>query len=97
MKNSFCSRFKRARRETALGDEGGPVINAPQEMAIELQDAGRAYTKLSESDRNVIDMVVFNGLSYQHAATQSGCAIGTIKSRLCRARMQLELDLNSTS
>ncbi|MGC0055825.1 sigma-70 family RNA polymerase sigma factor (plasmid) [Brucella pituitosa] len=97
MKNSFCSRFKRARRETALGDEGGPVINAPQEMAIELQDVGRAYTKLSESHRNVIDMVVFNGLSYQHAATQSGCTIGTIESRLCRARMQLELDLNSTS
>ncbi|WP_421522368.1 sigma-70 family RNA polymerase sigma factor [Ochrobactrum quorumnocens] len=97
MKNSFCSRFKRARRETPLGDERGPVINAPQEMAIELQDVGRAYTRLSESHRSVIEMVVFNGLSYEHAATQSGCTIGTIKSRLCRARMQLESDLNSAS
>jgi len=97
MKNSFCSRFKRARRETALGDEPGPVIHAPQETAIELQDVGRAYNKLSASHRSVIDMVVFNGLSYEHAATKTGCTIGTIKSRLCRARMQLEADVNPAS
>ncbi|MGW6780243.1 sigma-70 family RNA polymerase sigma factor [Brucella pseudogrignonensis] len=94
MKNSFCSRFKRARRETPLGYEPGPVIDAPQEMAIELQDVGRAFSKLSARHRDVIDMVVFNGLSYQHAALQTGCTIGTIKSRLSRARMQLESDLN---
>jgi RNA polymerase sigma-70 factor (ECF subfamily) len=97
MKNSFCSRFKRARRETPLLDETGPTISAPQEMAIELQDVGRAYSKLSARHRNVIDLVVFNGLSYEHAATESGCTIGTIKSRLCRARMQLESDLNAAS
>jgi RNA polymerase sigma-70 factor (ECF subfamily) len=58
---------------------------------------GRAYSKLSARHRNVIDLVVFNGLSYEHAATESGCTIGTIKSRLCRARMQLESDLNAAS
>ncbi|WP_079211029.1 sigma-70 family RNA polymerase sigma factor [Brucella pituitosa] len=97
MKNSFCSRIKRARREQPLVDEQGPMINAPQEMSIELQDVGRAYAKLSVSHQNVIDMVVFNGLSYEHAATQTGCTIGTIKSRLFRARMQLEADLNPAS
>jgi len=93
MKNSFCSRFKKARRERPLGDELGPVIHPPQDSAMDLQDVGRAYSRLTQNHRNVIDMVVFNGLSYENAATQAGCTIGTIKSRLCRARNQLESDL----
>ncbi|RLL72076.1 sigma-70 family RNA polymerase sigma factor [Ochrobactrum soli] len=95
MKNTFCSKIKRARREDVMQEWDGPTIGPSQDWAMELQDVGRAYDRLSPLHRNVIELVIFNGLSYEHAATKAGCTIGTIKSRLNRARTQLEGDLSS--
>jgi len=94
MKNTFCTRIKKARREDALETWEEPTISAPQELALELQDVGEAYGKLSSAHKKVLDLVIFNGLSYEHAAMATGCTIGTIKSRLNRARARLESNLH---
>lgn len=49
-----------------------------------------ALAKLSEPLRMVILMVDVEGMQYDEAAEALGVPIGTIRSRLSRARMQLE-------
>ncbi|NKC23455.1 RNA polymerase sigma factor [Ochrobactrum oryzae] len=93
MKNTFCTRIKRSRREDAIEEWEGPKISPSQDWAMELQDVGRAYSKLSSAHKSVLDLVIFSGLSYEKAAMATGCTVGTIKSRLNRARAQLERSL----
>ncbi|KAB2683372.1 MULTISPECIES: RNA polymerase sigma factor [Brucella/Ochrobactrum group] len=93
MKNTFCTRIKRAQRENTIETWEEPTISAPQELALELQDVGEAYSKLSTAHQKVLDLIIFSGLSYEHAAAETGCTIGTIKSRLNRARARLESNL----
>ncbi|WP_139976497.1 sigma-70 family RNA polymerase sigma factor [Ochrobactrum sp. CGA5] len=93
MKNIFCTRIKISRREDAIEDREGLTINPSQDWAMELQDVGEAFCKLSPAHKSVLDLVIFRGLSYEKAAMAAGCTVGTIKSRLNRARAQLESDL----
>ena len=48
-----------------------------------------AIRRLPEGQREVIVLVGFLGISYEEAAEICGCAVGTIKSRLGRARLRL--------
>jgi len=96
MKNTFCSKLKKARRETWIDDWDGAAPPS-QDEAMALQDLGRAYEKLPEIYRSVLELVVFDGLQYDEAAQQSGCSVGTIKSRLHRARAFLSADDVPTS
>ena len=94
MKNTFCTRIKRARREATIEEWEEPTVSAPQDLALELQDVGQAYSKLSPAHQKVLDLVIFSGLSYENAAMATGCTVGTIKSRLNRARARLESNLS---
>ncbi|MBA8840872.1 sigma-70 family RNA polymerase sigma factor [Ochrobactrum sp. RH2CCR150] len=96
MKNTFCSKIRRARREVPVQEWEGPTIGPSQEWAMELQDVGRSIVRLSQQHQDVIKLVILNGLSYEDAAIEAGCTIGTIKSRLNRARHQLLGDKNSS-
>jgi RNA polymerase sigma-70 factor, ECF subfamily len=49
----------------------------------------REVGKLSEDQRAVLALVVMEGLSYQEAADMLGVKIGTVMSRLARARLKL--------
>lgn len=48
-----------------------------------------ALADLPERDREVIALVVWSGLSYEDAARVLGCPVGTVRSRLARARSRL--------
>lgn len=52
---------------------------------------------LPPQQREVLVLIAVLGLSYEETASICGCAIGTIKSRLNRARMSLLEDLGRTS
>lgn len=60
---------------------------------MELQDVGKAYQNIPEIYQKALRHVVLEGLSYQEAATAMNCTVGTVKSRLSRARTQLETAL----
>ncbi len=65
------------------------AIPATQESALEFCDFRRAFWQLSEDHREVLMLVGASGLSYEEAAEICKCAVGTIKSRVSRARQEL--------
>jgi RNA polymerase sigma-70 factor (ECF subfamily) len=65
-----------------------------QEEVLEFRDFKLAFVKLPAAQQQALDLVGANGLSYEEAAQITGCAVGTMKSRVSRARMQLKSLLN---
>jgi RNA polymerase sigma-70 factor (ECF subfamily) len=55
-------------------------------MMIKLQ---AALASLTEDQRNALLLVGLEGVEYEDAAVELGCAVGTIKSRVNRARTRL--------
>jgi RNA polymerase sigma-70 factor (ECF subfamily) len=56
---------------------------------LELRDLNRALGALSPGQRTALILVSASGFSYEEAAAICGCAVGTIKSRVARARETL--------
>ena len=67
------------------------ILTAPagQEEPIHLSDMHRALLTLPAERREALLLVGAGGFSYEEAATICGCAVGTIKSRVGRARAAL--------
>ena len=66
-----------------------PSISASQEASLEFCDFRRAFWQLTDDHREVLILVGASGLSYEEAAEVCNCAVGTIKSRVSRARNEL--------
>lgn len=60
-----------------------------QEWRVQYGELLRAMGQLSPDARDALLLVVSSGLSYQEAAEICGCAVGTMKSRVNRARGRL--------
>lgn len=67
------------------------ILTAPadQEEPLHLSDMHRALLTLPPERREALLLVGAGGFSYEEAATICGCAVGTIKSRVGRARAAL--------
>jgi RNA polymerase sigma-70 factor, ECF subfamily len=64
-----------------------------QEPLIELEEVAYAYWRLSPNHREILSLVGALGLEYEEAAEIIGCATGTVRSRLSRARNELQKKL----
>jgi RNA polymerase sigma-70 factor (ECF subfamily) len=62
---------------------------APQPKQLEIREVRRAFDGLSEPHRQVLILAGLEGLSCEEAAAQLHVAVGTVKSRLFRARANL--------
>ena len=60
-----------------------------QGWAAELSDTARALRSLSDEQREALILVGAGGFSYEDAAAICNCAVGTVKSRVARARKAL--------
>lgn len=93
LRNTYFSSTRR-KKFTANYDEtvAERVLSAPapQQDPIHLSDLQRGLMELSEDQREAIILVGAGGYSYEEAAQISGCAVGTMKSRVSRARASLE-------
>lgn len=92
LRNEFYSQIRKRRREVedADGEYAAKVATAGgQESNLEMADLRLALLKLPEDQREAIILVGASGFSYQEAAQISGAAIGTVKSRVSRARDRL--------
>lgn len=70
--------------------EDAPELHAPLEAPQELDpQVERALNSLPEAFRHVVMLVDVGELSYEEAAAVVGCAVGTVRSRLFRARKYL--------
>ena len=75
------------------------ILTAPagQEEPIHLSDMHRALLTLPPERREALLLVGAGGFSYEEAATICDCAVGTIKSRVGRARAALNTMLSDGS
>ncbi len=61
-----------------------------QEDRLRVRDFQRAFRRLPPAQREAITLVGAEGLTYEEAAEVAGCAVGTMKSRVSRARLALQ-------
>lgn len=97
--NLAVNRLKQqTRRGVHIGieevDEAMLVQPAGQESRIRQNELQRALQSLSESHRAMVMLVYVDGLSYAEAAQELNLPIGTVMSRLARAREKLQRALN---
>ena len=92
LRNHFYSEARRARFHGDY-DEGVAerILRAPasQEAAVELSDVLRALSVVPDTYREALILVAIGSLSYEEIADICGIALGTVKSRICRARAML--------
>lgn len=84
----------RAARARAFGhmdvlDEQSGVLPAVQEDRVHLADVRRAFLSLPEEQRAALHLVAVEELSYQDAAAALQIPVGTLMSRISRARARL--------
>jgi RNA polymerase sigma-70 factor (ECF subfamily) len=98
-KNHFLTTVRRRVREVedATGAFAAALITEPdQQDKITHQELLAALDRLDEDQREVLMLVAVEGLSYDDAALRMGCAVGTIKSRVNRARKHLAEQMGLT-
>lgn len=81
-----------SRRPTLTSIKDGDVITNGPESGN--RDIGRALDDLAEDQRATLLLVVLEGLTYREVAEVQGVPIGTVMSRLARARMQIKACLD---
>lgn len=89
MRNTYYTRVKAADREKpGLLDCASliPISEATQDWSVQSKEVYRAVQKLPEHQREVLMLIGVLGVSYEETAEICGCAVGTVKSRLNRAR-----------
>jgi len=92
LRNRYISELRK-RRDTANIDslpEAVFATKATHEDRLVLKELGQAMTRLPADQREALVMIVVHGMSYEALAEATGCAVGTAKSRVFRARRQLE-------
>lgn len=100
MRNTFYTRIKIARREAPGAADcasARPAVDPTQEWSARGREISEALQRLSDAQREVLVLIGVLGVSYEDAASICGCAIGTIKSRLNRARVRLLEELGEDS
>jgi RNA polymerase sigma-70 factor, ECF subfamily len=94
LRNAYFNEKRRERRLVALDVESSAILpsaNGSQEPHMHMRDVEARFASLPAVQRQALVLVGANGLSYDHAAEIAGCAEGTMKSRVSRARLQLQL------
>jgi len=92
LRNGFYSHTRRSWRSCELDPEVAAstlVAVSNPTGALELNDLRRAMNMLPSDQREVLILIGAAGLSYEEAADICGVAVGTVKSRVSRARARL--------
>lgn len=97
LRNEFYTQMRKRGRE--VQDSDGAItarvaVHPGQHGAVDLEDFRTALETLPEDQREAIILIGASGFSYEEAAEICGCAVGTIKSRVSRARSRLQEILN---
>lgn len=96
LRNLHISSFRERRfRFEPLEEVDRVMLQAPrQEHALAMRNLDAAVQRLAPLRRDALILVVAHGMSYEQVAAICGCAVGTIKSRVARAREELHLAIN---
>lgn len=92
MRNEFYTEFRKRRREVQDADgkySGGMSAGPSQDHHMQVRDVQSALLRLRADQREALLLVGAWGMSYEEAAEVCRCAVGTMKSRVNRARGRL--------
>ncbi len=92
LRNAYYSEYVKRRREVAdpEGIHAGMLASPPAQNAhMDLLDFRAALQQLPPEQREALILIGASGFSYEEAAVICNCAVGTMKSRLYRARERL--------
>ena len=101
MYNMFVSNYRRKVKfetqydpETYLEKES---VGPQQNTNIEIQEVSRAMDELSNEHRKILIMVCVNGMKYAEVSNKLDIPVGTVRSRLSRARENLQAVMDKPS
>ena len=96
LRNQFYSEKRRSWRQSQLDQEAAErtlvAVDDP-EAPVALDELRQALKTLPEEQREALILVGAGGFAYEEAAEICGCAVGTVKSRVSRARRALQAAL----
>ena len=97
LRNEFYTQLRKRKREVEDADgfyAGKVAVHAEQDGHLDMADLRVALAQLPEDQREALILVGASGFSYEEAAEICSVAVGTIKSRVNRARARLGTILN---
>lgn len=92
LRNTYFSELRKVGhkvREAEESDAAELAVPGEQHGHMDLVDVSIAMEQLSPEQREAVTLVAAEGFSYEEAARVCGCEVGTVKSRVNRARMRL--------
>ena len=100
LRNQFYSEKRRSWRQTQLDQEAAErtlvAVDDP-EAPVALDELRLSLAQLPPEQREALILVGAGGFAYEEAADICGCAVGTVKSRVSRARRALHAILEDGS
>ena len=100
-RNCHIDRVRKAQRRghmVELDEETDVAVQSANQFAhVELLELQDALAELSDTDREVLTMVAVDGKTYEEVAEATDVAVGTVKSRLSRARERLRAKMQHSS
>lgn len=99
MFNLFVSEYRRrVKFQTQYDPEiyfSRLCVDAPQDKEMELKEVGRAMQTISKDHRQILNMICINGMPYTDVSESLEIPVGTVRSRLSRARESLKNTLDT--
>jgi RNA polymerase sigma-70 factor, ECF subfamily len=93
LRNAHISEVRRHNRGPALDvvedDHPGLAVGGGYDVRLEMLELRVAFDELTTEHREVLHLIVIEGLKYEEAAEILGVPVGTVRSRLSRARLTL--------
>lgn len=93
LRNAYFTEKRSQGRVAQLGAEVARdvgIASGGQEWHLRMRDFEGAFNTLPAVQREALVLVGASGFSYEQAASMARCAVGTMKSRVSRARLQLQ-------
>lgn len=94
LRNAFYSEWRRRKwwEEGVSNKRAEALVAVPQQAGWDIaEDLHDAMEQLSPQHREALTLIGSAGLSYEEAAAIANCEVGTMKSRVNRARIRLAL------
>ena len=93
MTNHFIAGARSGREYTSVDELEDVAVDAEQPAKVDLTQLSTAFEQLPDYLREVLHQVAIEERSYEDISAHSGCAIGTLKSRVHRARVILRVSV----
>ena len=94
MVNHFISSVRERREFASIEEIPDVSMAAEQHAKIDLDRLSIEFDRLPDYQKEVVRQIVIEQRTYEDVSKSSGCAIGTLKSRLHRARLVLRARLD---